>query len=465
MADDQKPKQTADEDRPVKLSDLKAADLSKLPATARMVEDLASYRAKAEGAFGSVARDMQKVAERHRALVEAPVSVSRALAQLSATPDMLSKARLVPGFDIASALRPSAGLTRIMEEHNRITSGFMASAKSLERLQAQIQPPTIAQLGFRAVEVTALRAADPERFTMPAAGALAAQFKGIDPSHLFPTSRLLGVDFERTVRAAEAIRTPWIEATNAAASLARFAELESLGRAIRLPMAYSDEVAGALRASLGDWRDPITRDVTTLSELSVRTEFYIERGLNRDLTDLPEDAFEDSLDVTEIRTDPPPLVALYGLPVVGSEELELEAGFLRNNQAHNWLQRFETQLRRFIDEQMTVAFGEKWPERRLPNNMLDRWLEKQKKDPNRDRHSKIIIYSDFTDYELIICKRDNFKEVFSTFFNKEEHFRESMQRLAVPRIEVMHARIITQDDELYLFAELRRLTNQIMRRH
>ena len=73
----------------------------------------------------------------------------------------------------------------------------------------------------------------------------------------------------------------------------------------------------------------------------------------------------------------------------------------------------------------------------------------------------LLAYADFTDYELIICRADNWREVFSQTFKRPESVRESFQRLYPIRICTMHARPITQDDELFLYVELRRLIGVI----
>jgi hypothetical protein len=55
----------------------------------------------------------------------------------------------------------------------------------------------------------------------------------------------------------------------------------------------------------------------------------------------------------------------------------------------------------------------------------------------------LIEYADFTDYAAVICRADNWREVFSTFFNRPESVRESFQRLHPIRLDAMHARLIT----------------------
>jgi len=466
MVDDQDPKLPLSDQRKFQASDIKVkADLGKLPEVIRASEALANYNRNAELALGSAFKDIQANADRYRALLEPSPAVKAALVAITAEQDLLKHARLAAAGNLAGMVKTSLATQHLAEEQRRLSASLRMNSESFKYIQDQISAGRTAQLAVNVEQIAALRAADIKRFELPATTILASQFQALEHDRLYATSKLLQIDPKRIAEAAAGLRTPWIEASNNAASLTRFSGLHSLGTAIRLESAYSDEVAGAIRASLGDWRERISRDFDTLSNLSVRTGFYVEHGLDRTLTDWPDDAFEQSLDVTEIRGAPPTLVDLYGSPVLGESDPDNEAGFIRNNVAHDWLQRFETQIRQFIDAQMSRVFGEGWPERQLPNHMLDKWRDKQKRDPYRDRHSRIIIYADFTDYEQIICKRDNFKEVFALFFSREEHFRESMQRLAVPRIQVMHARLLTQDDELLLFAELRRLTSQFGRIH
>ncbi|MEX0805198.1 MAG: hypothetical protein WD688_18030 [Candidatus Binatia bacterium] len=76
----------------------------------------------------------------------------------------------------------------------------------------------------------------------------------------------------------------------------------------------------------------------------------------------------------------------------------------------------------------------------------------------------MIAYADFTDYERVICRGDNWRDVFAPFFRRPESLRESLQRLYPIRLDTMHARFITQDDELLLYVETRRLMGIILLR-
>ena len=76
---------------------------------------------------------------------------------------------------------------------------------------------------------------------------------------------------------------------------------------------------------------------------------------------------------------------------------------------------------------------------------------------NGDREWPLIAYADFTDYERIIVRNDNWNAVFKQTFRRKEFVRESFQRLYPIRLSTMHARVITQEDLLYLLVETKRL--------
>ena len=140
-------------------------------------------------------------------------------------------------------------------------------------------------------------------------------------------------------------------------------------------------------------------------------------------------------------------------------EDEHETKFERNNTAHNCLQRFETQMRQFISEQLEYNIGENWLEDRIPPDIVKEWKYKQKTARDKGEPPQPLIeYADFTDYQRIIENKNNWNDVFLRFFLRKTSVQESLQRLYPIRVCTMHARFITQDDELYLWAETRRLS-------
>src|SRR5262245_38327527 len=172
------------------------------------------------------------------------------------------------------------------------------------------------------------------------------------------------------------------------------------------------------------------------------------------LTDFPAPAFNESMSLAGLQEVSVSGVEEYGLSETENEEER--QGFARTNAAHDRLQRFETELRRFIDQQMTAAFGTDWTRQRVPGPILTSWREKkQKAMASGEKEWPLLAYADFTDYVPIITRKDNWAEVFKPIFRRSECVRESFQRLYPIRICTMHARIITQDDELYLQVEIK----------
>lgn len=98
----------------------------------------------------------------------------------------------------------------------------------------------------------------------------------------------------------------------------------------------------------------------------------------------------------------------------------------------------------------------------MPNGVYDQWQEKKKKGEQAGgKEWPLITYADFRDYVLIIGRSDNWKMVFQRFFGRLENVRESLQRLYPIRVSTMHARLISQNDELLLYSETRRLVKAI----
>jgi Swt1-like HEPN len=251
-------------------------------------------------------------------------------------------------------------------------------------------------------------------------------------------------------RAIQAMKSPWLDAENTLHSIRGFAELQGIGQALRHLPTFDPRLADALRLELGDWRYVIDWPPHIFMDPMARTEFYIERGLNPGLTDFPAPAFKESLSIARLKEGP------------ATKDNDEKQGFARTNAAHDRLQRFETQLRRFIDERMTAAFGQDWIKHQVPGDILKAWREKkQKAMDNGEQGWPLLAYADFTDYVPLIIRKDNWERVFKPIFQRIESVQESFQRLYPIRICTMHARIITQDDELYLYVEIKRILSVI----
>jgi hypothetical protein len=253
----------------------------------------------------------------------------------------------------------------------------------------------------------------------------------------------------------EEMLNPWVNANMASASARAFADLQSIGKLVNQVNSFEASVAAMLRTSLGDWRDLISPPVESLANPSFRTSLYVERGFDHALTGFTAQAFDEGIKIALLwdSTDEEQAIDLAEVD---------ENGYARARIAFNVLQQFEIVVRRFIVEAMRATYGDEWARRQLPGGMYDKWQEKKKTARKAGEDERLLIeYADFTDYRLIIERKDNWDAVFRPIFGRAESVRESFQRLYPVRIATMHARIVTPDDHIFLMAETRRVLRAI----
>ena len=300
-------------------------------------------------------------------------------------------------------------------------------------------------------------------FRLPALEETAQIIKLLQESAISGVAACWAQEATSIARAIDSMKAPWLDIHDKIRSITGLAEMQGIGLALQHVQGFEEHLSSILRVDLGDWRDPISWRPEILEDFKLRSDFYIGLGFNPRLTDFPLPAFEQGLDIAGLRQDAPPLIGEYGTPIPFEPD-EDEDGLARTNNAHDWLQRLERLLRRFIDEQLTRAIGADWPKHRLPGGCRDRWEEKRRKAREAGAPDlPLICYADFTDYALIICRSDNWRDVFAAFFKRPDDVRESFQRLHPIRLDTAHARLISQDDELLLYVEVKRLCAAIRR--
>lgn len=318
---------------------------------------------------------------------------------------------------------------------NRL-SGFTQEVSAIERLLA----------AFRT------------QFTLPQSNELTNIVSQFQNSALALRSDHLGIDSSTLKRAMEAMQTPWLDTQDKLKSVAGFAELQSLGLAVRQLSSFGEGLTEQLRVSLGDWRGKVAWPTDIFDDANARTAFYVDKGFDARLTAFPTEAFSEGIAVAGLSDRPPPLLDQY----VGETTKDQQPSLERTKAAYDRLLRFETQIRKFINEQMTRHFGPDWIKHQVPEPIRNGW--QQKKAIARKRGEQdwpLIAYADFTDYVPLITRQDNWKVAFEPIFQRAESVIESFQRLYPIRLCTMHARLITADDELYMFVELKRLLTAI----
>ncbi|GLR97619.1 hypothetical protein ACVIU7_007943 [Bradyrhizobium liaoningense] len=364
-----------------------------------------------------------------------------------------------PSAIALKAFQVDSGFLRMMEDFRRQGEAMRAALGPFEDLRRSgmfDQLSAFSESTRQAVQAIGNYRA---HFELPAISQAAQLFKQFQESGIAKEMRLVHEQSRAIQSAMESMRSPWLDIQNQLKSMGSFAELQSIGISLRSFNAYDESLVSKLRINLGDWRETIKWPDTIFTDAVARTEFYADMGLNTGLTDFPADAFQQGALLAGLTINRAALVPEYDGTNEANEE---EAGFERTNAAHDLLLRFETNIRRFIDQQMTAAFGNGWIKQRVPGEIQKDWHDKRERARERGEQVwPLIAYADFAHYLPIIVRRDNWEAVFAAVFRRRESVTESFQRLYPLRIATMHARLITQDDELYLYVEAKRLLSAI----
>lgn len=303
-----------------------------------------------------------------------------------------------------------------------------------------------------------LRATDESRFMLPGLPEAESMLEVMRGGYFGSMQVRYGSQLSNVQEAMGAMQAPWLDSLRAVHSVRGFVELQAIGGAFAIVPSFGDGFSESLRADLGDWRDPITNWAHAIGESAeVRLSLYVERGLNTDLTDFSDEAFDESLTIAGITAESPILVSGYGKLTSLFTNGEESKALTRANEAHSWLQGLESQLRKFIDRSLTEIAGTNWPKHRLPNGVYDKWKSRKLKNLDQAAHFPLVAYADFTEYVAIICRNDNWNEVFEPVFKRKENVRESFQRMYAIRLAIAHARTISNADALYFFVEVKRI--------
>jgi len=270
--------------------------------------------------------------------------------------------------EIFQDLEPIKRALKVVMQHEdslrlvaeRLSAFEIARNNSLDALRV----PDISAL-------SAIMAGINERFYIPKIQEVTRLFDALSSSHYADVISRFGQRNTVVEQAMSAMHFPWLDKNEPLRSFAGFAEIQSMGNALKSFSAYGDQLTDAIRASLGDWRQPISWNPTIFFDPINRAEFYLERGFDPALTNFPVEAFEESIKIAGFRSEPPSIVEEYGEPFPPlSDDVEAE-GFKRNRLAFEWITRLEMNLRKFIDQVMTDAFGMDWAKHRLPNGLYD----------------------------------------------------------------------------------------------
>lgn len=295
-----------------------------------------------------------------------------------------------------------------------------------------------------------------ERFCLPE----------LDQTHFFARAAGLHIDQfgvardlwseSSLIQAMSAMGSPWLNVLDPANSVRAFSDIQLIGSLANSDAPYGVPASNFLRRHLGDWRDVDTADEDYGDDPTTRSIAYTNRGLDSALTDFTPGAFDESLDIAGL----PRAIDTVDL---ATEPAELETPNLeRNIQIYRGLLSFEIRMRAFIEETLAMQFGPKWMQTQVPPAIIALWQEKKAKALKKGEPDRALIeYADFNDYWPIIIKKDNWNKVFGMVFQRQQDIHETLHRLQPVRIQAMHARILTLDEELLMRVETTRFYNAV----
>jgi len=254
---------------------------------------------------------------------------------------------------------------------------------------------------------------------------------------------------------------PWAKVNAQVQSVRALTELGSIGAALKRVHPFDDAFTSVLRADLGDWRASPDPNSLVYVDAHARATYYYEQGFDPALTDFGEEAFAEGLNISELCENylEDESLAEFVPPSSSPEEA---AALKRANKCQEYMFAMEYKLRRFIHRKMVEQFGEDWPKKRLDPKLLQMWSEKEEAARAAGRRMEILIEAaDFTDYEGILVKKDNFRLMFAGHFREQAAVQETFRRLRPLRLDAMHARSISKEDLLLAVAECIRIMRAI----
>jgi hypothetical protein len=121
---------------------------------------------------------------------------------------------------------------------------------------------------------------------------------------------------------------------------------------------------------------------------------------------------------------------------------EFKLALIGNLTPQEFLESFENELRLFIEKRMLEVAGKNWWKARVPPDVQEHCEKnKAKKLPRKDSPFKSeIFFIEFNDYIKIITRKDNWQQVFRTYFIQEEWIRTKLNEISPIRNDIGHSR-------------------------
>ena len=372
---------------------------------------------------------------------------------------------------------PAVGLIRQLENSPAAQAARMLERHDVTRLMASVEQASVAfelysksprwaecsasiEFARRAVEgseaLIAFRSIDrnlrkvvlaADRVTLPTAETLQAlaqsAARAIQPLHGH------FVELERwhasVARRMATLTAPWAMKDHLGVSTVGFSRIARLHDASTGAAPFAPRTTEVFEEELGQ---PVPFDADNVPE--DRETAAMDAGFNPELIAFPEPVYPSVLFSAgfELRIE-----AIGDVP---SEKGDDSGVF--DPQHASLLQQVEHRLRNVVETKLRELVGNNWYRSRVPGQIWRRWRDRKEEDDRQRGDSySLIFYADFTDLSDIICRKDNWNEVFHRLFVSKDDFRVSLQRLSPIRKAIAHNRPLVRTDQLILLSEACRI--------
>lgn len=274
--------------------------------------------------------------------------------------------------------------------------------------------------------------------------------------------KAIGLSKEALKRHLDFIDKSQFSAVSAAKSALGIVKTQGIDSFVNEMHTFNSDVLQSPWLALGDWRKPDDRSFKIFNDYKFRQELYLDKRFDAHFLGIPDTTFMQATAVSGLRK--PELEYNRDLPdfLFNFKYPDEKEAHYRTNKAHSLLTNLERTMRQFIDHNMTKILGHNWQDEHLPQGMLEKWKEKKnRKEKKKGPSRPVLEYSDFTDYIEIITKKKNWDSVFMVLFETKEDVQESFRRLFPLRLDTMHSRYISKNDQMLLYSETMRLFAKI----
>ena len=172
----------------------------------------------------------------------------------------------------------------------------------------------------------------------------------------------------------------------------------------------------------------------------------------RIVPEFTDDVLGDDASVTQVDNDSSPYTYELRFPSL-SVLLKIDDPDNLTQPMHYFvLSQVEQQLRRIVEERLSLLYGSQWIERCVPDQIRARWVKQRRRD--RQARQPLIQYSGFPDLRIVIIEPDNW-QAFEPIFGHRDEIAVSLRRLHPVRNSIAHCRPLSEDQKMTLFYEAR----------